>query len=245
MKEFEAVLFDVGDTILHARAFKPTEALELAMRPVYDHLNGLGFGLPPFKRYIRRMKYGFVWAFVWSRITRREISVVKGMRRLHAQMGVELELQQTGDLCHRSIDAVSTIFTVDADALTVVEQLRDAGLKLGLVSNTVLPGLTIDDFLGQQGFLDYFPVRVYSSDVGYMKPDRRIFALALDRIGVSAERTLFVGDRLDNDIKGASRVGMTTALYVRGDKDPGARPRPDYVFRSLAEVPDIILRQRS
>jgi len=68
---------------------------------------------------------------------------------------------------------------------------------------------------------------VFSSEVGFRKPDPRIFERALEALGVAPENALFVGDRLYEDVRGAGELGMTTvqALWFRADEHPdGAEP---------------------
>jgi putative hydrolase of the HAD superfamily len=71
--------------------------------------------------------------------------------------------------------------------------------------------------LHKLGLLDYFATVVISGDHGFRKPDRRLFRIALDHLGVNAENTLYVGNDMYRDIHGAGRVGMRTAL-VRSDQ---------------------------
>ncbi len=241
----EAVLFDLGDTLLHAKSSKTTAILESAARPVYDRLGELDFSLPPLEVYLRVLKRHFWRVFIWSKITRREIQISKELQRIHRRLGIKLGAQQVNELCIQNmIPVVRRIFTLDADAVDVVKQLHSAGFKLGLVSNTVLPGLTVDDFLGQKGLLEYFPVRIYSSEVRYMKPVRKIFQLAVDGLAVPVQRTVFVGDRVDNDVRGPSRMGMKTILVVQGETVRRARVRPDWTVRRLSEVPAVLRDQR-
>ena len=236
----EAVLFDVGNTLLHSQVSKPTAALELGLRPVYDRLIELDFKLPEFADYFRIVKRRFSRAYIWSRIVRREVSIVKELQRVHSRTGIHLSVEQTGDLYRKSISAVAGVFTVDEDAREVVAKLHQTGVKLGLVSNTILPGFTIDEFLEGEGFLNYFPVRIYSSDVRYMKPNPKIFRLALDQLDMAAERTMFVGDRVDKDVVGASRLGMKTVLFVPGNKFPRDWDCADHTIRRLTEIPAIV-----
>lgn len=236
----EAVLFDVGNTLLHSHVSKPGAALELGMRPVHDRLVELDFKPPEFADYFRMIKRRFVRAYIWSRVIRREVAVVNGLRRAHSRMGINLSVDQTCDLCRKAIYVVADIFTVDKDAKDVMAKLREAGVKLGLVSNTILPGFTVDEFLRSEGLLDYLSVRIYSSDVRYMKPSAKIFRLALDQLGVTAERTMFVGDRVDNDVVGPSRLGMKTALFVSGEKFPREWDCADHTIRRLTEITAIV-----
>jgi putative hydrolase of the HAD superfamily len=70
-------------------------------------------------------------------------------------------------------------------------------------------------------------VAVFSSEVGKRKPHPEIFRHALTALEVAPQRTLCVGDRLYEDVRGAGEVGMTTvqALWFRADEHPeGAEP---------------------
>jgi putative hydrolase of the HAD superfamily len=137
---------------------------------------------------------------------------------------------------------------VEDDLRPTLAALRDSGLRLGVLSNTFVPDFVHDRHLEIVGLLEFFPVRVYSSEVGHRKPDRRIFSAALGRLGVSAAQTLFVGDLIKTDIVGARRAGMRTAL-----KQPFANLRPhrlaDHVVRRIAELlhvlPGLVEPQRA
>ena len=63
------------------------------------------------------------------------------------------------------------------------------------------------------GLLKYFSPVVVSGDVGYRKPDRRIFEGVLSAMGLSASEVLFVGNNLYRDVFGAQQVGMKTVYY--------------------------------
>jgi 4-nitrophenyl phosphatase len=71
------------------------------------------------------------------------------------------------------------------------------------------------------------------------KPERAIFDLALQRIGLPLQLVASVGDRLDTDIEGAARLGMKTILLLTGVTDPetlaSSTVRPTWVFSDLVE----------
>lgn len=238
----DAVLFDLGDTLLHFETDQARRFLESAARPAYDRLLELGFHPPKYKAYLRAIKRRFLRAFIWSRLIRREARLVDAYHRLHRRMGIDIDDDQMKDLAMRCVAPFRQFFNVDGDARPVMAQLQAAGFKLGLVSNTIFPGFTVDDVLQHENLLERFPVRIYSSDVGYMKPHRRIFEMALDQLGVAAERTVFVGDRIDKDVRGAARLGMKTILLARNDRPPRGRACPDHVVRALSEVPAVLSR---
>jgi len=94
--------------------------------------------------------------------------------------------------------------------------------------------------LHKVGLLGYFDPVVVSGDHGYRKPDRRLFQLALDGMGVPAGNTLFVGNDMYRDIYGAREAGLKTVMF---NSDQGAKAYldcvPDYTitdFRDLLKI---------
>lgn len=236
----EAVIFDIGDTLIHVASGRARPYLKALTHSVYDRLAEQGYNLPPFKPYGRALGRRFVWDFLWSRLRNREMQIVSTFRRFHEKLGLPLTDAQLTELAMLGVPALRPLFQVDGEAVTVASQLQARGFKLGLISNTLFPGISIDGALEQEGLLNYFPVRVYSSDVLFMKPHRRIFETALDRMGVAPERTLFVGDHIRKDVKGSARVGMKTALLNRSGAFRRSRCRPDHEIRTLAELPQLL-----
>lgn len=87
----------------------------------------------------------------------------------------------------------------------VLRQLRDRGLRLGVISNFDERLLSILDGHGVAGFFD--PI-VISSEVGARKPSPEIFASALASSECAASECLHVGDEPEADWRGAAEAGM-------------------------------------
>lgn len=99
----------------------------------------------------------------------------------------------------------------------LLEALRRSGCKTGIVSNTEAILTRVDlRRLPQLGDVD---VTVLSSDVGAKKPGPRIFQFALERLGARAETGIFVGDNFQEDVIGASSLGIR-AVYLQNDGEP-------------------------
>jgi putative hydrolase of the HAD superfamily len=64
------------------------------------------------------------------------------------------------------------------------------------------------------GLADSFYPIVVSGDLGYRKPDPRIFALALRRMHVLPEEAIFVGNDMYRDVYGARQAGMRTVFFA-------------------------------
>lgn len=240
---FNAVLFDIGDTLVHFSTWNPRQFLSRGVRPAHERLCEMGFTPPPLPKYTRALRSSFLRTFVWSRLTQREVCLADVFCRLHRAMGLPVDDGHMADMIGCCTRPLRELFTADPEAIPMLRNLHAAGLKIGVVSNTMFPAWAIDDVLEHDGLLSLLPVRIYSSDVRYMKPDARIFRIAIERMNLDPARTLMVGDRISKDVKGAARVGMRSALLCLSGKVTRRRPRPDYIINRLSELPEIVLRQ--
>ena len=119
--------------------------------------------------------------------------------------------------------------------------LAGAGIQLGLISNTFWAADLHDRHLANHSLVDYLPVRVYSCDFGYSKPHSSIFQHTLEKLGVDAAESVYVGDRAGLDVGGAQGAGMRGVLirspYVDG-KAEGVTP--DATIDELPDLPSAI-----
>jgi putative hydrolase of the HAD superfamily len=87
------------------------------------------------------------------------------------------------------------------------------------------------------GLLDYFDPIVVSGELGYRKPDRRLYGRALSRMNLSPWEVLFVGDSLYRDIYGAKRMGIKTVWFKnRENGDERRKAEPDYIIYDFREL---------
>jgi putative hydrolase of the HAD superfamily len=106
-------------------------------------------------------------------------------------------------------------FELYDDVLPLLADLRERGLKIGLVSNTARD---LDEFVRHHG-LEVDTV-LTSRAHGKTKPHGTIFRAALERLGVEAEEAAMVGDSPHDDIEGARALGMRAFLLDREDRYP-------------------------
>lgn len=104
-----------------------------------------------------------------------------------------------GDAWHLPYGAHKTIFL-----------LKDAGVKVAVVSNF---DTRLRKLLKDLNVLDLFDAVIISSEVGYEKPDAKIFKAALDQTGVEAARAVHVGDDQEADKAGANAIGIDCWLW--------------------------------
>ncbi|MHC3129544.1 MAG: HAD family hydrolase [Candidatus Bathyarchaeota archaeon] len=107
---------------------------------------------------------------------------------------------------------------VYSDVEPTLSRLRAKGLKLGLVSNGFKQDL--DHVLGELGLKKWFDAVVCIDSCNCAKPDKEIFLYALDKLGVKANETIFVGDSVVYDYEGALNVGIKSYIIDREGKIP-------------------------
>lgn len=100
-----------------------------------------------------------------------------------------------------------------ADAHSTLTALRQNGYKLGIIANQKLGTA---ERLGNWGLRQFFDVIATSAEIGYAKPDKEIFEKAFELAGCTAQESVMVGDRLDNDIIPAKALGMKTVWLKNG-----------------------------
>lgn len=98
---------------------------------------------------------------------------------------------------------------ISKEILDTLEKLKLKDIKLGLISNADC----IDcKYWNQSPLFEYFNDFIFSCNVGLLKPDKRIYELAMQRLNVSPEQCLFVGDGGSNELCGAKSAGMGTVF---------------------------------
>ena len=232
----DAVLFDYGDTLaqwgfdeelLHAghraglaaigREDVPeAEALSLLLQERWDELFPAG--------------------------ALEEVEYPEHVRTLLRELGAELSDEEL----ERFLDAEHEVWApatrLGANTHALLEALRARGLRLGVVSNAFDPPRLLHADLDRLGLAERLDHALFSSEAGVRKPHPAIFERALDALGVEAERTLFVGDKLREDVGGAAAVGMRTvqALWFRADEADGIEP--DHQAFTQMDVLNIVRR---
>ena len=241
-RQIKGVLFDLGDTLVDYRHVNISRMFKAGARLAYKYLVELDKPVPSFRRYHFTKMIAVRWNYLKSLLTGREFNSLSTLAQLNTKMDIHLTAEETLELARLWYRPLGRSAVLDPDAQEVLGQLKDAGLTLGLISNTFVPGEVLDDHLQREGLLEYLPIRVYSCDVHHRKPDPRIFQLALAKTHLAPKETLFVGDSLKADVEGANRAGMISVLKDPLDSHSGGRIVPQYRIRRLVELPEIVAR---
>ena len=123
-----------------------------------------------------------------------------------------------------------------ADAIETVRWLRESGCRLALLTN--------GNGAGQRGKIDRFELAglfdtiLIEGELGFGKPDPRVYKLALEALVIDPSETWMIGDNLEWDVAGPQRLGIF-GIWVdhRGTGLPaGHAVRPDRIVRGLSEL---------
>lgn len=123
---------------------------------------------------------------------------------------------------------------IDDQAKSALEKLHGE-YKLGIVSNFAIPEC-VYKLLEKHGLDTFFDVVVVSGAVNKRKPSPEIFQKALEKIGVSADNTVFVGDTVDADVVGAKAAGMKVIFIERRVQKNADKACPNQTIKSLSEL---------
>jgi putative hydrolase of the HAD superfamily len=155
---------------------------------------------------------------IWIRFTQR---IIEGMGGIGDTYAAACEMEGAWAHAHH--------FELYDDAIPTLDALRDRGLKLGLLSNSARD---LEEFVGHHRLT--VDAVLTSRSHGKTKPHETIFRRMLELLDVAAGEAVMVGDTIEDDVEGATAVGMRAVLVDR----EGRYPRHDSIsgLRALLNV---------
>ncbi len=113
--------------------------------------------------------------------------------------------------------------------------------RLAIISDAIYsPGRALRELLRGAGLLEFFDVFIFSDEMGFSKPDPRVFTIAAEKLGVPIENIVHIGDRDHNDVKGPHQLGARAVLFTAArDRDKGITTA-DAICERYADLPGII-----
>ena len=226
----DAVIFDWGGTLTrwHDVDFH-AESLALAQAVVNaDH-----------DLDVSRERLHAAGATIWGRSRDHQQSAT--VDDLFAEAGLEHD----PDLLEAYYDFWEPHTRTDPEVRPLFEELRAAGIKVGVLSNTIWPRAFHEGIFERDGVLHLIDGDVYTSEIPWTKPSPKAFAAAQDAVGAAVPaRCVYVGDRLYDDIWGARNAGLR-AIHIPlstipADQVGHTEGEPDAVVHRLAEIATLI-----
>jgi putative hydrolase of the HAD superfamily len=136
------------------------------------------------------------------------------MHTLAARLGVQLSEEQLEKATATRRSVQESMFALRPEALGVIERLRSAGLRTGLVSDCTSE---LPDAWSRLPLSAVIDAPVFSCLEGTRKPDPRLFRKVAADLGTEPARCLYVGDGGGQELTGASGIGMRAVLLAGPD----------------------------
>jgi epoxide hydrolase-like predicted phosphatase len=175
-----AVFFDLGGVILRTEFQAPRQRLAEKLGMEYDDLDRIVFNS---ESGLRASMGEISSDDHWTAVIRR-------LKRPASELSLIRDEFFAGDI-------------VDRTLVEYVRSLRGK-YRTGLISNA---WSDLRDFIVREKFDDAFDEMIISAEVGAIKPEPKIFQIALEKFGVSPQEAIFVDDVYAN-IEGCEKVGI-------------------------------------
>ena len=236
-----AVLFDLGDTLFRLDPIGPSIQDDLS-RLIHertplrsDDADGVTRALSDrIRSYANGLGDG-------SEL--REIDIAAEASRLLRAAGSTEEGHSTGEaVANLFSEADIARFRPADDCATRVEAFRNAGLRLAIVSNTSSSPALLTAYLTRIGLASLFETIVYSVELGWRKPDPRVYTAALAALDVAPAEALFVGDRILQDVAGPQAIGMRAVLTHEFRQEAPGSAQPLAVVNRLGDLHEVIVQ---
>ena len=247
MQHIEAILFDLGNTLIYFDGDWPevlAEARYAALNAF--HRAGLPVELDPFLNIFRET--------LENNYARREDDLIE---RTTTSLLVEV-LETLGyrnipakvmDTARKAFyDVTQARWQPETDTLSTVQNLRQQGFRLGILSNAADDG-DVQVLVDKAGVRPYMDFVLTSARFGQRKPSPAIFYAALAHWQLAPEQVAMVGDTLNADILGANQIGMWSVWITRRTNPALAQflddlMQPDWVISTLDELLARLNQQR-
>jgi len=239
------IIFDLGWTLVDFSGDIPATATQRA-QDVGDFLasNGLELdGAAVFGSYREEMRvlweagaqlnYEYPARLAMLRALRHYLQPAEADRLVHSALEV-------------SFDAVVRQWQLYPDTIRTLGALRDAGYRLGCISNTN-DGAHVWRIVDRCGLRSWLSPIYTSEEIGLRKPHPAIFQMLLAEWEMPAAEVIMVGDTLNADVLGAHNAGMCSVWIDRGPVNPWSdneeaieRIRPDVTIKQLVELTELL-----
>lgn len=178
-----------------------------------------------------------------ERATGRETNPKKIIESIVRKIGKTVSENQISEILELREDRFKkSLIDIDYKVINSLLDVKKSGKKLCLVSNADIIDVM---YWNESPLKDLFDERIFSYEVGYLKPQSEIYEIALKKMKTIPEKCYFVGDGGSDELKAAKKLGMKTVLtgYLlekeRKDYD-SIKKFADYYIKDFREIVDII-----
>jgi putative hydrolase of the HAD superfamily len=209
--QLDTIIFDLDDTLISWA--NPQIEWRDYLKPFFESMEG----------YLTRQGYhidGSALAISFGRNTRdawadtrnheKHIAVSMGgvLYRVLTELGLDADEIDIDQLMRCADWRPFPGVDLYPDTHAVLDELRERGYKIGLITNAFQPMWMRDKELAHYALIDRLDARITSGDTGFMKPHPAIFWRMLGLLDSEPDRAMYVGDSPAHDVRGANETGL-------------------------------------
>ncbi len=244
--KLDTIIFDLDDTLISWAA--PKIRWENYLKPFFASMRGY---LTEQGHEVNGMKlarsFGRHTRDAWAATREDEafIAVSLGgvIERVLNELGIDTKEVDVDELMRQVDWQPFPGVDLYPDTHAVLDELRERGYKIGLITNAFQPMWMRDAELAAYDLIDRLDARITSGDTGFMKPHPAIFWRMLGMLNSEPDRAMYVGDSPSHDVRGANETGLISVHIdpPHLDKQPKSPlEQPDYTITSLSELLPIL-----
>lgn len=247
MKTYDAVLFDLFDTVVHFNRDRLPlvrvngKEVRSSTPPTFEVLRRT-YPRLPFEPFHEAFVEAFREAERIRNSTYCEVAALERFAMTFRALGLPWDAEAQA--------AAAAALEVHMDTLASTVECPAAyratlGWARGRYRTAMISNFdhapTARLILDQHGIAGCFEEVLISADIGWRKPKAEVFRRALDALDVAPARAIFVGDNADIDVGGAKGVGMAAVWINRaGEAFPEALFAPDHTVAALPEIREFL-----
>ncbi len=244
MRPYEAIIFDLGGTLIEyaGKSDSWPDLEKPGMRAAHEYLRQEGIPVPPVSQFVEAGIELLPACWEQAKMGIRNLTVPILIANILGQFEGALPENALLEGAARKYEQ-----TICAGAepipfsLELLVQLKSAGYRLGLISNTMFSGQAHLDDLMKFGMLSYFDATLFSADSNMWKPSPGPFLQLMSELNSGTATTLFVGDDPGADVAGARGAGIDVVHFASSDRFPPLHGiLPDATIHALVELPGFL-----
>jgi len=220
MPRVEAVIFDLGQTLVGYENPSMELKLDRGARFTHAFLTERGYALPKFATFKGKLRRALSSRFLLAKARGREVNAEEITLDVLGRLNPDIPAEAFRESSRKGFAETVRDVALMPGAREALRHCRKRGYVMGIVSNTVMPGWLFREDLVRLGIAEFFKFAIFSSEHGRPKPHASIFEEALSQTGAPASSAVFVGDNYDADVVGARGAGMR-AIWITAEDDPG------------------------
>lgn len=171
-----------------------------------------------------------------------EIPLERVLDRIFSSAGCKVDEGLIQDGMELFYEALKEDRSLVPGTLEMLQRVRDRGCSVGLISDVAwgLPSEYPLRDIKHFRLEAYFDDMIFSSDVGLRKPNPRLFKMAMFNLSADRKESMYIGNSLQADVRGAKSVGMKAVLKKSGYFQPDDSIVPDHTVDDWKELDELL-----